>query len=146
MALRQRGESWYGDGPEDIHRILDLEATALGGAVIHYADAVCLCGGRHFGVVVTESRACVSADCEECGQRIYTGPAPTTIEDHGAEVCNCPCGGDSFEVCAGTGGFPGKHPRWFYLGCRCTLCGLVAEYGDWAMPPRARRPLWRAAQ
>jgi hypothetical protein len=146
MALQQRGEHWYGSGPDDIHRILDMEAEALGGTVSHHAEAVCECGGRAFWVVVVEGRACVTLDCEGCQKQLHAGPRAVTIEVAGAEVCNCPCGGDCFEVCAGIGVLPGRRPRRFFLGCRCTLCGLVGEYGDYPMPPRARRPIWRVAR
>lgn len=146
MALSQRGEYWYGEEADDIRPILNRAAGALGGTITHYADAGCPCGGREFGVVINEGRACVVLDCEACGSTLHAGPGPVTIEDDGAEAFNCPCGGDCFEVCAGVSELPGRKPRRLLLGCRCALCGLVAGYSDWPLLVRARQPIWRPAR
>lgn len=146
MTLKRRRNRWYGDDPGDIRPMLDGLARDYGGAVTHYADAVCACGGREFGIVVAEGRASATLDCEACRARLSAGPAAVTIEEDGAEVCNCACDGDCFEVCAAIVRSPGQTPRWFFLAARCALCGLVAGYGDWAVPPRARLPVWRAVE
>jgi hypothetical protein len=144
MALTRRDDGWFGGGPEDIRPVLDGLARDHGGAVSHYADAVCPCGGREFGIVVAEGRGCATLDCEACGARLSTGPVPADAGDAGAEACNCACGGDCFEVCAAVVRSPGRAPRRFFLAARCTGCGRVAGYGEWAVPPRVRPPAWRA--
>jgi hypothetical protein len=148
VALSQRDQHWYGDAAGDIPSVLDSLARDHGGAVSHYAEAVCGCGCRAFGVAVNEGQASAALECEGCGQVLHTGPAVPSVDDPsevGTEVCGCPCQGEFFEACAGIVLSPGRSPRWLFLALRCKSCGLVAGYADWALPPRARRPIWRAA-
>jgi hypothetical protein len=72
MALRQSADKLYGDGPEDIRRLLDSLARNHGGAITHFADARCPCGALDFGITVDESRCCTSPDCEECRNVLVT--------------------------------------------------------------------------
>ena len=53
-------------------------------------------------------------------------------EDTELEKCHCPCGAEQFEISAGVVLYAGSDDvKWFYLGCRCVACSLVACYGDW---------------
>src|SRR5262249_39958728 len=127
----------------DIRQFLDSQAFKHGGAITHFADATCPCSAREFGVHVLASQHCISLECEECRGIIYLGPSVVTAKDHGAEVCNCFCSVDCFEVCAGVVRCLGTQPRRLFFAAPCTLCGLMAEYADWAMPKGARKPAWR---
>lgn len=142
MGLRFEDNKSFGEGSEDIRQFLIYLARNHGGAITHFADAVCACGARDFGITVDESRSCLTLDCEECRRVLYLGATPITIEDKGAEVCNCDCYGDCFEVCAGMAQWPGKTPRRLFLAARCSLCGLVASYADQVMAQGTRKPAW----
>jgi hypothetical protein len=148
VALTQRGQHWYGETAGDIRAVLDFSARKHGGAVSDYAEAACGCGCRSFGVVVNERQASAALECEQCAEPQHTGPVVPTVDDvpaTGTEICCCPCQGELFEACAAVVLSPGRSPRWLFLALRCTGCGLVAGYADWALPPRSRRPIWRAA-
>ena len=146
MALSKRGQYWYGEAASDIRPVLDSLARAHGGAVSYYAEALCCCGCREFGVELAERRASATLGCGDCDVKLHTGPVVPSVDDPSqtdTELCVCPCQCEFFEACAAVVLSPGRRPRWFFLALRCTNCGLVGGYADWALPPRARRPIWR---
>jgi hypothetical protein len=60
------------------------------------------------------------------------GDSAEYLDDAQLEECECPCGHGSFEITAGVSLYKSSEDvRWFYLGCRCPVCGLIACYGDW---------------
>jgi hypothetical protein len=139
----------YGETASDIVPVLDSLARGHGGAVSHYAEAVCGCGCREFAVAVDEKQASATLECGDCNVVLHTGPVVPSVDDPsqtGTEPCVCPCEGEFFEVCAAVVLSPGRSPRWLFLALRCTNCGLVAGYANWELPPRARRPIWRVVK
>ncbi|MBY0397376.1 MAG: hypothetical protein K2X91_13055 [Thermoleophilia bacterium] len=132
MALAKRGGHWYGDEPADILAELLRYSLRNGYAVHHFADAVCRCGSQHFRLKLDDNEGVAVRTCVTCGSEHPIGDSGEYLADAELEECECPCGGDSFEISAGVSLYEGTEDvRWLYVGCRCPACGLVACYGDW---------------
>jgi hypothetical protein len=133
MALRKRGEWWYGDSQADIREELTRVGRLNEYVPDHFADARCVCGGRTFRLQLDEGtaavRVCTNSDCAR-SQPI--GDSNEYLDDAELQECACPCGGKEFEITVGVQLYAGSEDvKWVYLGCRCVACGLTANYGDW---------------
>lgn len=54
-----------------------------------------------------------------------------TIDEAALEDAQCPCGGETFNAAGGFAVREDGEIRWFYLGLRCTLDGVLGCYTDW---------------
>lgn len=125
MALHIRGRHRYADGQADIRGEL-RRYSAKSHPARHFAEAVCLCGSRHFRLAVDDTEGAAVRHCADCGREHAIG------EGAELEECECPCGHGIFELTVGVALYPqSEDARWLYLGCRCVACGLVGCYGDW---------------
>jgi hypothetical protein len=132
MSLVKRGQSWFGDAQADIHAELLRYSRLNGYAAKHFSDALCACGGRTFRLRLDDTEGAAIRVCVACGREHPIGDSAEYLAEAELEECECPCGGDSFEITAGVALYEGSEDvRWFYLGCRCPACGLTACYGDW---------------
>lgn len=139
MAIRERGEFWYGDAAADIREV--LARTCGGGDTLTvFEEAVCDCGGRVFSLTVDEDYAEVTWACRACDALylFHTSGTDGYFEGDPAaehEDCGCPCNERetaSFEIAVGAVLYDdGQDVRWVYIGCRCISCGLTALYADW---------------
>jgi hypothetical protein len=132
MALRKRGKHRYGDGHADIHEEL-VRYAALNGYPAHqFADAICTCGGRAFGLALDDTEGAAVRTCVTCAVEHPIGDSAEYLADASLEECACPCGAEEFEITAAVSLYEsGEDVRWLYLGCRCPACQLTAVYGDW---------------
>jgi len=132
MALTKRGKHRYGDTQEDIRAEILRYSTSNGYVAHHFADAVCRCGGRIFGVLLDDRQGAAARTCVACGYQHPIGDSENYLDDADLGECGCPCGSESFEVTAGVSLYDeSEDVRWLYLGFRCPACGLTAVYGDW---------------
>lgn len=132
MAMVERGRHWYGDSQADIQIELLRYSQRNGYPTQHFADAVCACRGRTFRLHLDDLVGVAVRVCESCGDDHPIGDSVEYLADAEPQECECPCGGDSFEITAGVSLYEGSEDvRWLYLGCRCPACGLTACYGDW---------------
>jgi len=132
MALRQERGVSYGDEQVDIREELIDYSTSNGDLAVQFADAICVCGGRLFRLRIDDTEGAAVRDCIACGNEHPIGDSEEYLADAELESCECPCGGDVFEVTAGVSLYRGSDDvRWLYLGCRCPTCSLTACYGDW---------------
>ena len=132
MCLQKRGEQWYGAEQTDIRDELLRYSKESGYLAQHFADAVCGCGARVFQLSVDDTEGAAVRVCTACGEEHPIGDSGEYLEDAELESCECPCGGDAFEITAGVSLYTDSEDvRWLYLGCRCPACGLIACYGDW---------------
>lgn len=132
MATSKKGDYSYGDEQRDLHdELLDYsEANAY--SIEHFADAVCVCGSATFILFLDDNQGVAKRVCIACQNEHFIGDSEDYLEDAELEQCECPCGKGEFEITAGVALYSGSdHVKWFYLGCRCVACGLVACYGDW---------------
>lgn len=131
MALIERGEHFYGDDQADIRAEL-VRYSADGYPVQHFADAVCVCGGRRFRVALDDVEGVAIRTCVACAVAQPIGDSADFLDDAEPEECACPCDNEEFEVTIGVSLYPDSDDvRWLYVGCRCPACGLTAVYGDW---------------
>ena len=98
----------------------------------HFTDAVCFCGNKTFVLFLDDNQGVALRNCLACRTRHYIGDSEEYLEDAELEKCECLCGADEFEISAGVALYEKSDDvKWFYLGCRCVACSLVACYGDW---------------
>jgi hypothetical protein len=132
MGLKRRGKHWYGDDRADIRPALLRYSKANAYVAHHFADAKCRCGSRLFRLAVDDTEGAAVRTCAACGHEHPIGDSDEYLEDAALEACECPCGGDTFEITVGVSLYEGSDDvRWLYVGCRCPACGLTACYGDW---------------
>ncbi len=132
MVLRKRGGYWYGAGPEDTRVELQRYSNLNGYRAVRFAEPVCRCGSRSFRLATDEDEGAARRTCTICGATHFMGDsaryaAIAEFTDHG-----CICSGNEFELLCGVAVYRDSNDvRWFYIGCRCTVCGLVGVFADW---------------
>ena len=131
MALRKEGKYSYGDSQLDIRDEL-IAYSKDGYPAVHFADAVCACGGNVFNLLLDDNEGAAVRKCVDCKAEHPIGDSDEYLEDAELEECECPCGSGAFEITAGVALYQGSEDvKWLYIGCRCVKCGLTACYGDW---------------
>lgn len=132
MSLVKRGEWWYGSSQADIQTELLRYSQEVGYPAQHFADAVCVCDARIFHLHLDELEGVAVRVCTKCGVEHPMGDSAEYLEDAELEECECPCGGNSFEITVGMSLYERSgNVKWLYVGCRCPACGLTACFGDW---------------
>jgi hypothetical protein len=132
MALKKRGKQRYGDSQVDIRDEILRYSQGNGYPAQHFADAICQCGGRLFGVLVDDDEGAAVRTCVACEHQHPIGDSEEYLENAELGECECPCGKETFEVTVGVSLYDkSEDVRWLYLGFRCPACGLTAVYGDW---------------
>jgi hypothetical protein len=132
MTLQKRGNHWYGDDHADIRGEITRYADLNGYPADHFADAICTCGGRVFGLSLDDDAGAAVRRCAGCQADHPIGDSSAYLPEAQLAECACPCGQEAFEISAGVALYQGSQDvRWLYLGCRCATCGLTAVYGDW---------------
>lgn len=132
MALIERGEHFYGDDQADIRAELVRYSGVAGYPVQHFADAVCVCGGRRFRVALDDDAGVAIRTCAACAVAHPIGDSADFLDDAEPEECACACDNEELEVTIGVSLYTDSDDvRWLYVGCRCPACGLTAVYGDW---------------
>lgn len=116
---RKVGEQTYGESPADTRDELREYST---GSCTDFADVACACGGREFHLSLDEAATAAVRTCWKCHREhaLAGDPAKADLEE-----CECLCGADRFEITCGAAS------DWFFIGARCTACGLTGCYGDW---------------
>ena len=132
MALRTKGKYSYGDTQHDLREELADYSKSNGYEIEHFADAVCICGNKTFVLFLDDEQGVAQRVCVACQNEHFIGDSEDYGEDADLEGCECPCGKGEFEISAGVALYAESDDvKWFYLGCRCVKCELVACYGDW---------------
>jgi len=138
VAIDDSGDWWIGSEAGDIWPYLRAytESEAAYRATA-YRAVRCACGGDRFRVERT--RDIVRRECVACGARQFTCRSAEdwdeAIEDEGAEEHLCvECGGNEVNIGVGFAGYPESPDldavKWFYVGVRCTSCGVLGCFGD----------------
>lgn len=132
MPLKKRGENRYGDSQLDIREELVRYAALNGYPAHHFADALCACGRRTFGLALDDTEGAAVRTCASCAVEHPIGDSAEYLAEASLEECACPCGAEQFEVTLAVSLYESSEDvRWLYIGCRCPTCGLTAVYGDW---------------
>src|SRR3954470_21502677 len=103
MALRKRGDWWYGDSQADIRDELIRVGTLSTYIPSQFADAVCACGGRTFRLRLDEDAGAAVRVCTKstCSLAHPIGDSVGYLDDAELQDCACPCGEEAFEITAG---------------------------------------------
>ncbi len=132
MALRKNGKYSYGTEQSDLREELADYSRSNAYQIEHFADAVCVCGGTTFALLLDDDEGAAIRVCARCDAQHAIGDSSRYLWDADMGECACPCGGEEFEITAGVALYAeSEDVKWFYLGCRCVKCELVACYGDW---------------
>lgn len=132
MTIKKRGKFWYGDEQSDIRTELARYSKLNEYPVDHFADAVCVCGGRVFRIRVDDNEGAAIRTCVACLNEHTIGDSADFLANAELEQSGCCCNAEEFEVTVGVSLYPeSEDVRWLYLGCRCPKCGLTGCYGDW---------------
>jgi hypothetical protein len=106
----------------------------------YFAASECPCGSRRFRLYLDDTERVADRICTACGAEHPTGDSAEYLVNAELGGCECPCGGDSFEISVGVSLYDGGEVvRWFYLSCRCPACELTTWYGDWKIGGGAYR-------
>jgi hypothetical protein len=142
MALRMKGDYWYGDGPTDVWDYFVQWTRESGEPVKHWKQAVCPCGSTVFQVDFDPDEQYLERYCTKCDVDVVMfadefADAPDVAEpaQPNPDLLKCVCGRDEFEVVGVTAPFPddpkGVSARTFHLGLRCVHCGCLGCYTSW---------------
>jgi hypothetical protein len=132
MALKKRGKYWYSDSQADIRGEILRYSRGVSYLAHQYADAVCRCGGKVFGLALDDTEGVAVRKCLACQEEHPIGDSAEFLGDAELEECACPCGGEVFEITVGVSLYDkSEEVRWLYVACRCPACGLTGVYGDW---------------
>lgn len=136
MALKKKGNYWYGDSVDDVWRYFVWYTRESPEQVKHCRQAVCKCGGTVFVVAGGEEeqlqRTCVACETEVVFFAKERSRRPKPRPD--LPLIECICYGEEFEVVGVTKPFGCRSPttaHTFYLGMRCVECGCLGEYASW---------------
>ena len=131
--MRKRGKWRYGDSQADIRAEIVRYSKENGYLAGQFADAVCSCGGRVFGLLLDDEAGVASRVCVACDAEAHPiGDSAEFMDEAEEEECACPCGEEAFEITVGVSLYADSEDvRWLYVGCRCPACKLTAVYGDW---------------
>ena len=116
---RKVGEQTYADAQSDVRDELADYST---GSCTAFAEIVCRCGAREFQLALDEPSGAAVRTCWRCHQEHAIAGDPGAAE---LDECECLCGADRFELTCGAAS------DWFFIGARCSACGLIGCYGDW---------------
>lgn len=132
MALVKRGDHEYGESQADIRTEIIRFSELNGYVAEHFADAVCVCNGRAFGLLLDDAEGAAVRVCNRCDREHPIGDSAEYLDEAELGECECPCGKQSFQITVGVALYADSEDvKWLYLGLRCVKCGLTAVYGDW---------------
>jgi hypothetical protein len=132
MALKKRGEYYYGDSQADIRDEILRYSKKNGYPAQYFADAVCKCKENVFHLLLDDDEGAAVRICSSCKRKHPIGDSGDFLEDAELQECACPCGNEEYEISVGVSLYDDTEDvKWIYIGCHCTNCGLTAVYGDW---------------
>jgi hypothetical protein len=132
MGLRKKGKWWYGDSQADIRGELARIGKLNEDVPTQFADAECSCGSHLFRLALDEEQGAAIRTCSKCSTVHPIGDSDEYLEEAEPQPSICTCGKDVFEITVGVSLYDESDDvRWFYVGCRCSSCGVTGCYGDW---------------
>ena len=137
MALKKRGEYWYGEGHADIRAELAQYSEQNGYPIDDFADLRCRCGSDEFYLLTDEMQGVAIRRCDKCSDEHFIGDSADFAEEAEVAQRECVCAEGVFQITAGLHRYRNEDDslsndvRWLYLGCRCPSCGVVGCYADW---------------
>lgn len=132
MALRKKGEYWYGESQADIRDELIRYGKLNGYVPNAFADARCYCGATTFQLQMDEDEGAAVRICSSCNDEHPIGDSVDYLDGAELQHHECICDEGLFQITVGVALYEGSDDvRWLYIGCRCPNCSLTGCYGDW---------------
>ena len=136
MALRRKGEYWYGDSAADVWEYFVRINRDSPEPPKHWRQVVCPCGNAAFVVEGVDGETQFQRTCTACDARVVMFAKDYSRRKKWRDdlpLIECVCYGEEFEVVGVTAPFMGDEvsAKWFYLGMRCVACGCLGCYADW---------------
>ena len=129
--ITEQTDGLHGDSQEDIPEALKRYGSDNSVPTM-FADAVCICGSRPFGLEVDEEQGVAVRVCVACSLAHPMADSAEYLDVASLESCECLCDARRFELTMGLALYEDSEDvRWLYIGARCSVCGLVGCYGDW---------------
>jgi len=88
MTLRSKGEHHYGDSQADLREELLGYSEANAYVAEHFADAVCGCGGRVFGLRLDDTEGAAVRVCRSCEREHPIGDSDEYLDDAELEAAS----------------------------------------------------------
>ena len=139
MSIDTSGEWWVGSEPSDIEEYL-RGYSEDGYPVTWYVPIKCECGSERFRLKRADE--IVQRECASCGTRKFICRTlddwEEAIDEEKPVVYKCiTCKGKTVNVGVGFARFEGIPDddvvRWYYVGERCSECGVLSSFGDGKM-------------
>jgi hypothetical protein len=128
----RKGKYWYGSELADARVEIGEYSEHNGYPATRFAESVCACGGRVFGLESDEVEGVARRTCVACGVGHLIGDGEEYVDSAELEAHECVCLSQAFELLSGVALYAGSNDvRWFYIGCRCARCQLIGVFADW---------------
>jgi hypothetical protein len=124
VTLNKSGTLWRGENFTDLVEFIRSAFQADGYPTAKVAESVCgRCDGRVFRVHIDDGEGCAQRVCVACGHAVHIADSAEYWEEADLGVCECPCGGDEFEVAVGFALRGDGDVRWVCAVWSTTLSG-----------------------
>ncbi|KYQ84181.1 hypothetical protein AWW72_10565 [Acinetobacter sp. NRRL B-65365] len=132
MSLYQKGKYWYGINRDDLRLEMIRYSRLKGYETKEFASSFCRCGNHIFYLESDENEGVARRVCTQCHHSHLIGDSAKYIEDAELEEHICICDNQQFELESAVALYDGLNDvRWYYIGCRCTICSLIGVFADW---------------
>ncbi len=139
MAIDDSGEWWTGSEASDLQPYLtEYTATEEAYPATAFFPVSCPCGSERFQLV--RAGSITQRTCPSCGQVCYICRDGDPIhweevaEQEDPEPYTCMgCREDTANVCLGFAGYEESQVdavKWFYVGVRCSGCGILGCFNS----------------
>jgi len=133
MALRKKGEHYYGDSQHDLTLEIKRFAECNNYPADEISEVKCAnCKQQLFMLFSDTDESGALCKCKNCSEKIFIRDSQDFINLEELDNHECVCGNTDFTVNVGLSFYQGvKDVRWVYTGGYCAKCGMVGIYIDW---------------
>jgi hypothetical protein len=125
MAINKSGKWWKGCNENDIKQYLE-EYSEDGYRIHEFRLAKCKCGSTEFRVKFDNNGGVAKRKCKRCNTERYICDSEEHWEDSEIASFKCiECGSKISNVGAGFSLYDDGEIFWWYLGVRCSKCGVL---------------------
>jgi hypothetical protein len=133
MALRKKGDYYYGDSQDDLSLGLKRYAKNNKYPIDDLEVLVCRkCGGNVFVLFQDDEESGALCQCVNCAENHFIRDSQEYIDQDEMYILECLCGNKDLQITTGVSFYKGtKDARWVYVGGYCSKCGVLGSYIDW---------------
>lgn len=133
MAIRQKGDYYYGDNVADLKTLLGEYSEQNEHPAAGFEQSVCICGGKKFVLSTDERQGVAIRRCTTCNEEHIMIDDEQMAATARPEKHGCICEKQAFFLMSAVATQPDneKKASWYYIGAMCPSCGLIGVYADW---------------